>query len=145
MECLLHAKVRNRRSGSLSSIWQNYSPPSETVREVIMKSFDVKALAAGEGGEYVLGMKDLGTHACYLIYGTLKPGETGRLVKPGSGHEEILCAIVGKLLINGQKETLTLETGHAVHVREDESFEISNPGQEHAVYVMAGGHVGHHH
>lgn len=110
-----------------------------------MKMYDVKTLAAGEGGEYVLGMKDLHTHACYLIYGTLKPGEEGRLVKPGSGHEEILCAIVGKLLIHTRGETFTLERGCAVHVGEDESFEISNPDQEEAVYVMAGGHVRPHH
>ncbi|MEW6347646.1 MAG: hypothetical protein AB1646_01170 [Thermodesulfobacteriota bacterium] len=110
-----------------------------------MKSFDVGALAAGEGGEYVLGMKDLATHACYLIYGTLRPGEGGRRVKPGQGHEEILCAVVGTLLIHTPDEVFTLESGHAVHVREDESFEISNPGPEPVVYIMAGGHPRPHH
>jgi len=110
-----------------------------------MKAFDVRALAAGEGGEYVLGMKDLGTHACYLIYGTLKPGVVGRRVKPGHGHEEILCSVVGNLLIHSREEAFTLERGHAVHVREDESFEISNPDQEDAIYVIAGGHARPHH
>ncbi|MFH1117419.1 MAG: hypothetical protein V1792_26155 [Pseudomonadota bacterium] len=110
-----------------------------------MKSFDVRALAADEGGEYVLGMKDLDTHACYLIYGTLRPGEGGRRVEPGHGHEEILCVVSGTLLIHAPGEDFTLETGHAVHVREDGSFEISNPGREEAVYVMAGGHPRPHH
>ncbi len=110
-----------------------------------MKSFDVKALSASEGGEYVLGMKDLGTHACYLIYGTLGPGEGNRQVKPGQGHEEILCAVVGRLVIHTPGGVYTLENGHAVHVREDESFEISNPDQDPVVYVMAGGHGRPHH
>ena len=110
-----------------------------------MKRFAVGAMAAAEGGEYVLGMKDLGTHACYLIYGTLKVGENGRPVKPGHGHEEILCVAMGNLRIRTSEETFTLESGHAVLVREDESFEISNAGQEDVVYVMAGGHVRPHH
>lgn len=113
--------------------------------EEALKSFDVRALALGKGGEYVLGMTDLCTHACYLIYGTLKPGEQGRQVKPGHGHEEILCAVSGKLLIHAPGGTFTLELGHAVHVLEDQSFEISNPGEDEVVYVMAGGHVRPHH
>lgn len=113
--------------------------------EEALKSFDVRTLASGKGGEYVLGMTDLGTHACYLIYGTLKPGEQGRQVKPGHGHEEILCAVSGKLLVHAPGSTFILESGHAVHVLEDQSFEISNPGEGEVVYVMAGGHVRPHH
>ena len=79
-----------------------------------MKSFAVGDLAAAEGGEYVLGAKDLSTHACYLIYGTLKAGEAGRQVKPGHGHEEILCAVLGNLMIHTDEETFKLENGHAV-------------------------------
>jgi mannose-6-phosphate isomerase-like protein (cupin superfamily) len=110
-----------------------------------MKTFDVKALSVGERGEYVLGMKDLGTHACYMIYGTLGPGEGGRQVKPGLGHEEILCVVVGRLLIHGPDGVFELKNGHAVHVRENQSFEVSNPDREPAVYVMAGGHGTPHH
>ena len=43
--------------------------------ETEMKFFNVKRLAKEQGGEYVLGMKDLHTHACYLIFGTLAPEE----------------------------------------------------------------------
>jgi len=110
-----------------------------------MRMFDLYQGAMDAGGEYVLGRKDLHTDACYLIYGTLKPGEQGRQVKPGHGHEEILCAVSGKLLIHAPGSTLTLESGHAVHVLEDQSFEISNPGEGEVVYVMAGGHVRPHH
>ena len=53
------------------------------------KTFPVQKWAIEAGGEHVLGLKDLGTHACYLIYGELAPGEAGRKVCPGAGHEEI--------------------------------------------------------
>jgi hypothetical protein len=110
-----------------------------------MKSYDLRKLAGQEGGEYVLGMKDLNTHACYMIYGTLKPEEGARLVKPGSGHEEILCSVTGPLALHPASGDLILEAGHAVHVTEDESFHISNPSNQSVVYVIAGGHPQPHH
>lgn len=110
-----------------------------------MKAFDVRKLASEQGGEYVLGMKDLHTHACYLVYGILGPGEEKRLVRPGQGHEEILCAVDGDLSIHTRTSDETLEQGNAVHVKEDESFSISNPWDKPVVYVLAGGHSGSHH
>ncbi len=59
-----------------------------------MKIFDVKNMAVdAKFGEYIVGYKETGSHACYLIYGILKPGEKDRLVKPGKGHEEIILAM----------------------------------------------------
>jgi hypothetical protein len=110
-----------------------------------LKTFDLMQLSTSQGGEYVLGMKDLHTHACYLIYGTLQAGETGRLVKPGEGHEEILCAVNGPLAISSQSGNEILEGGHAVHVKEQESFFISNRSDRPVVYIMAGGHSRSHH
>ena len=110
-----------------------------------MKSYDLRTLAVQEGGEYVLGMKDLNTHACYMIYGLLKPREERRLVKPGKGHEEILCTVVGALVMHTSGGEIRLEENHAVHVKEDESFDISNPSDDTVVYVMAGGHSRPHH
>ncbi|MBI5251040.1 MAG: hypothetical protein HY912_16240 [Desulfomonile tiedjei] len=104
-----------------------------------MKAFDLEELAHREGGEYVLGMKDLHSQACYLIFGILTPGEAERLVRPGAGHEEILCAVGGPLLIHTQKGEIRLERGSAVHVREDQSFMISNPGDKEIVYIISGG------
>lgn len=104
-----------------------------------MKAFDLQKLAQSEGGEYVLGAKDLHTRACYLIYGLLSPGEGDRLVKPGAGHEEILCAVSGPLLMHTRMGDILLELGHAVHIREDDSFLISNPGDGPVVYVISGG------
>jgi hypothetical protein len=112
-----------------------------------MKSFDIRSLAADEGGEYVLGMADLNTHACYLIYGRLKAGEAGRLMRPGAGHEEILLAVDGPLRVHLPTGEATLEMGCAVHLKGDESFTVSNPTDHPVTYVCAGGHSeeGHHH
>ncbi len=110
-----------------------------------MRTFDIGMLASTQGGEYVLGMKDLHTHACYMIYGILGPDEGQRLVKPGDGHEEILCAVGGDLEIHAEKGNFVLLRGHAIHVKEDDSFFIANPSDTPVVYVMAGGHSRSHH
>lgn len=104
-----------------------------------MKAFNVAKLAADQGGEYVLGTKDLHTHACYLVYGILAPGEEKRLVRPGEGHEEILCALDGDVSVRTRTGDVRLERGYAVHVKEEESFFISNPSDGAVVYVLAGG------
>ena len=104
-----------------------------------MKSFDVRGLALAQGGEYVLGMKDLHSDACYFIYGVLQATETDRPIKAGKGYEEILCAVGGPLLLRTNRGDVTLAQGHAVHVTEDDSFTIANPSDLPVVYVLAGG------
>jgi hypothetical protein len=104
-----------------------------------MKVFNLCDLAEASGGEYVLGMKDLHTDSCYLVYGVLGPGEEERLVRPGLGYEEILCAVDGELLMQGKQGKFPLQRGHAVHVTEHESFHLSNPTEKPVVYVIAGG------
>jgi hypothetical protein len=104
-----------------------------------VKSFDVRGLALSQGGEYVLGMKDLHSDACYLIYGILQAAETDRPIKAGKGYEEILCAVDGPLLMRTSRGDATLAQGHAVHVDEEDSFTISNPSDRPVVYVLAGG------
>ncbi len=104
-----------------------------------MKSFDLAKLAAAQGGEYVLAAKDLHTRACYLVYGFLKPGERGRLVRPGDGYEEILCTITAPLLMKLPTGEVVLERGHAVHIKPTDSFYISNPNDDPVVYIIAGG------
>lgn len=107
-----------------------------------MKIHDVAARAARmEPAEYVLGAEDTGSHACYLIYGRLAPGEGGRLVKPGRGHEEIILAVKGRLEVSGSL-TATLWEGNAFHIAGDQECRLSNPGDGEAVYVIAGGHAG---
>ncbi len=110
-----------------------------------MQSFDLERMAEKEDGEYVLGMRDLKTHACYMIYGILEPGECDRRVRPGEGHEEILCAVDGPLTLHTQSGDVRLEKGHAVHIKEVDSFTMSNESETRSVYIMAGGHVRAHH
>ena len=50
-----------------------------------MNQVDIKTMAEKQNNEYVFGSADTGSHACYMIYGTLKPGEKGREIKPGEG------------------------------------------------------------
>jgi hypothetical protein len=104
-----------------------------------MRSFDLAGLASSFGGEYVLGTKDLHTDACYMIYGLLTEREAERLIRPGKGREEILCAVDGPILMHTKGGEVVLKRGNAIHVKEDDSFFISNPSDRPVVYIMAGG------
>jgi hypothetical protein len=103
-----------------------------------MRIFDITNRIAGSG-EYILGADDTGSHACYLIYGVLKPGEQGRELKPGNGHEELVLALQGDLQVTGHYRG-TIKEGQAVHLRGDEALRAGNDGTTEAVYVIAGGH-----
>jgi len=110
-----------------------------------MKKIDVRnRTLSSENGEYVLGLEDTGSHACYMIYGILKPGEKGRLIKPGKDHEEIILAMKGDLTITGDISG-RLEQGSAFHLTGDASAFLENTGSGEAVYVISGGHSAHDH
>jgi hypothetical protein len=108
--------------------------------------FDVVAKVTGSG-EYILGARDTGSHACYLIYGVLKPGEKGRELSPGKGHEEIVLAIAGDLQLSSHYTGL-LKQGQAIHLQGAQACYAENPGTTNAIYVVSGGHSeleqGHH-
>jgi len=104
-----------------------------------MRSFDLDVYARYFGGEYVLGKKDLHSDACYLVYGLLKGGETDRVVRPGLGYEEILCAVVGALVVHSDEGEVILAEHHAVHLCENDSIRLSNPADNTAIYIIAGG------
>ena len=111
-----------------------------------MRIFELRDSALNsDGGEYVLGFQDTGSHACYMIYGVLNPAEKRRLVKPGKGHEEILLAVKGDLEVSGYY-AMTLKEGFAFHIKGDHECFLENKGNFDAVYVIAGGHSaqGHH-
>jgi hypothetical protein len=111
-----------------------------------VKIFELKnKVMNAESGEYILGFQDTGSHACYMIYGVLKPSEKRRVVKPGKGHEEIVLAIKGDLQVTGYFST-TLKEGFAFHIKGDDECFLENKSNFHAVYVIAGGHSdeGHH-
>ena len=110
-----------------------------------MKIFHVSQRAEQEGGEFVLGSRDTGTHACYMIYGTLGPLEDGRLINPGKGHEEILMVTLGELKLSGPGlapvKELTLPQGSAVLIQGDRECFLRNDTQKEAAYVCSGGHT----
>jgi hypothetical protein len=108
-----------------------------------MKIFSV-ADRVHDTGEYLLGSRTTGSHACYLIYGILQPREQGRELCPGTGHEEIVLALTGDLHLCGASEVL-LRQGEAAHLRGEETCRAENRGDRPAVYVIAGGHAGHGH
>ncbi|RMF99582.1 MAG: hypothetical protein D6726_12760, partial [Nitrospirae bacterium] len=97
-------------------------------------------------GEFIIGKEHTGSHACYLIYGKMAPGETGRVLKPGRGHEEIFFPISGEFRLVSKDEEMVVKVGSAVHLIGEEEFVAENISGEEAVYVMAGGHSdgGHH-
>jgi len=105
-----------------------------------MKIHDVAGKIAGSG-EYILGADATGSHACYLIYGVLKPGEAGRVLKPGAGHEEMVLAVNGDLILHGASMKV-LGKGQAVHLSGEETVTAENAGKTEVVYVIAGGHSG---
>jgi redox-sensitive bicupin YhaK (pirin superfamily) len=105
--------------------------------ELCVKIFDV-AGKAGDSGESLLGYRDTGSRACYLVYGVMDPGEGGRELKPGRGHEELVLVLQGELQVDGRDATLN--RGQAVHLKGDETVRVSNPGVSQALYVIAGGH-----
>jgi hypothetical protein len=103
-----------------------------------------KALSS-ENSEYIFGFEDTGSHACYMIYGILKSRETRRLVTTGTGHEEIVLAIKGDLEVTGYYSG-TLKESSAFHIEGEHECFLENPGEQEALYIVAGGHSesGHH-
>ena len=111
-----------------------------------MKTFDLNAAATtSPEGEAIFGLEQTGSHACYMVYGILKPGEKERLVKPGRGHEELVLAAAGDLHVTGCF-TGVLKEGLAFHVAGESECRLENRGDSDAWYVIAGGHseAGHH-
>lgn len=106
--------------------------------------YDLAGRVLREGGETVLGLKDLGTHACYLLYGVLSPGEEPRLLRPGPGHEEIVLVISGQVRLTGPEGSMTLQPGQAIYLKGEESLQAVTTGPGEARYVAAGGHSAEH-
>lgn len=106
-----------------------------------MKIFDVKNKAIhSEGRESLLGFRETGSHACYMIYGILQAKEKGRRIKPGPGHEEIVLAMDGDLEVTGFYSG-SLKEGSAFLIRGEQECFLENRGESNAVYIVAGGHV----
>lgn len=112
----------------------------------MLKVFGLVPAPDNKDGEVVLGLNDLGTHACYMIYGIVEPGQSGRMVRPGPGHEEICCLASGEVEVVLGDDRYPLAAGQAFYLKGEEAVHLDNPGSETAVYVIAGGHTpGHDH
>ncbi len=109
-----------------------------------MNVFEVINNVEGSG-EYILGAKQTGSHACYMIYGVMKPGEKGRELKAGKGHEELFFAAKGDFMVSGHYEGQIRE-GQAIHLKGEEACLLENISDSESVYIMSGGHSedGHH-
>jgi hypothetical protein len=105
-----------------------------------MKIFELRNKAIhSKNRESLLGYRETGSHACYMIYGILKSKEKQRLVKPGPGHEEIVLAMKGDLGVTGY-DSGTLKEGSAFHLEGDQECLLTNAGESDAIYIIAGGH-----
>ena len=105
-----------------------------------MRTYEVKNKAArAEKGEFLLGLRETGSHACYMIYGILKSKEKARLIKPGPGHGEIILAMKGDLEVSGFYSG-NLKEGSAFYMEGEQTCYLENPGESDAVYIIAGGH-----
>jgi hypothetical protein len=110
-----------------------------------MKIFELKDRAyLSDSGEHILGSEETASHACYMIYGILKAGEAGRMIKPGIGHEEIVLAAKGDISASGCYLGV-LKEGSAFHITGNDECFLENRGVSEAVYIIAGGHSGGHH
>ncbi|MCB2188863.1 MAG: cupin domain-containing protein [Deltaproteobacteria bacterium] len=106
-----------------------------------MKIYDLAGRVFREGGETVLGLKDLGTHACYMLYGVLAEGDPARLLRPGPGHEEIILVMSGAMRLTAPDgEETRLQAGQAIYLQGEESRDAFTAGPGECRYVAAGGH-----
>jgi uncharacterized cupin superfamily protein len=113
----------------------------------MVATYDCLMRAKAEGGETVLGSQELDTHSCYLIYGVLEPGQKGRQINPGAGHEEIFCVVAGVVTLVGPEGSQHIKLGEAFYLKGDVSYTLENHQKMPAVYIAAGGHTagGHEH
>ena len=113
----------------------------------MLKTYDCLMRAKAEGGETVLGSQELDTQACYLVYGIVEPGQKGRVLNPGPGHEEIICLVAGVATLVGPDGPQDLKLGEAFYLKGDVTYTLENHQKMPAVYVAAGGHSaeGHQH
>jgi hypothetical protein len=113
----------------------------------MMNTFDLKKHAlSSDSGESVFGLEHTGSHACYMIYGILKPGQDKRVITPGKGHEEMVLAVKGNFEMSGRFSG-HLREGCAFYVAGEDTVYLQNTETTDACYVIAGGHSqdAHHH
>jgi redox-sensitive bicupin YhaK (pirin superfamily) len=105
-----------------------------------MKIYRLPQLIEGSpDSQYRLDFEDLQTHAVYLLYGRLRPGETGRRLCPPEGHEEIICVVKGHLMVKRGSYKSLVGEGEAFHLNSDDTLVVDNPKDAETIYIAAGG------
>jgi hypothetical protein len=105
-----------------------------------MKIYKLPRLAEmNQEGEFRLGPEDPLEPGLYLVYGRLRPRETGRRAFSPEGHERIVCVIKGNINVRHGKTGFTVGAGEAFHAMGGVAFYFDNPADEEAVYIAAGG------
>lgn len=107
-----------------------------------MKIYNLHRLAdSSPDGAYLLGPKELHSETVELLYGRLRPKETGHSHATPAGVEEIICVIKGSMLVNHAKSAFTVCTGEAFLSKERTGLTFANPGDSETIYISAIGRL----
>jgi len=107
-----------------------------------MKIYNLPRLSEpSEDGVYRLGPDELKTGAVGLLYGRLRPRETGRTHSTPAGKAEIICVIKGSMHVVCTGSAFTVSAGEAFFSGAGSAFTFSNPAQSEAAYISAAGCV----
>lgn len=103
-----------------------------------MKIYNLPALAdATPNGEYVLGPDEAQTSGAYIVYGRLRPGQTGHRVSKDHGHEEIICVVKGELKVRCGKKNFDVSAGEAFNPGAGAELTMDNTGPGEAIFISA--------
>ena len=92
-----------------------------------------------QSGEYFLGCGGISASPVYIRYGRLRPKETGRVVTPPDGSEEIIYIIKGAVTARRAKSSFPLSSGEAFFL--NCQFILDNSSDDEALYIIAGGNA----
>lgn len=107
-----------------------------------MKIYNLNRLIdSSPDGVYRLGPRELLSEAVELLYGRLRPKETGHIHSTPAGTEEIICVIKGSMLVSHAKSAFTVCSGEAFLSKERTSLTFANTGDSETVYISAIGRL----
>jgi len=102
-----------------------------------MKIYKLPTLAdATPNGEYVLGPDEAHTSGAYIVYGRLRPGQTGHRLTIEEGHEEIICVVKGEMKVRCGKKNFDVSAGEAFNPGSPE-VTMDNTGPGEAIFISA--------
>ena len=103
-----------------------------------MKIYKLPTLAeASPNGEYRLGPDEAQTGSAYIVYGRLRPGQTGHRLTLDEGHEEIICVVKGTMTVTCGKKSFSVSAGEAFNPGADAGVSMDNTGQGEAIFISA--------